>query len=148
MDLLIYGIPIVNIAILIGVSLLISKRIDSHLSNKQKIDKEIKEKVITQHKKSLLSNIIEVIFLFSFVLVILSPVSSIADLIIHLIFPSPPKEPSIQLIIMVYIFFNIFFLVYILSFIYVFKWLKKNLHPILCEWERERKNKKEKKLRN
>lgn len=147
MDILIYGIPIVNLAILIGVSFLISKRIDSYLSKNQKTDKEIKQNIIKEDKKSLLSNVLECIFLFSFVLVMLSPISYVADLISHLLFASPTKKPSTQLIIMAYIFFNIFFLIYILSFIYVWRWLRKNLHPILCEWERERKNRK-KRLRN
>jgi uncharacterized BrkB/YihY/UPF0761 family membrane protein len=146
MDLLIYGIPIINIAILIWIAMLISKRMDSHLSNKQKIDKEVKEKVITRDKKSLLS-ILEYIFIFALILIILSPVTSIYDLIIHVIFPFPLKYTVVKLILLV-ITFNIFILIYILSFIYVFKWLKKNLHPIVCEWERERKNRQEKKVRN
>ena len=121
-----YGILAVILAISIGVSLLICKRIDSYLSKNQTKEKEIKPKIIIQDKKTLLANVLNYIFWASLTMMILTPFHYIYEIVLLFLFPFPFKETVVEsMAILLYIFTTT--TIYIVLFIYVWRWLKKNL---------------------
>jgi threonine/homoserine/homoserine lactone efflux protein len=117
----IYGILAVIVVIFIGLSLLISKRINSYLSDDQTKEKEIKQKIIIHDNKTLFRNILDSIFLAALAIMMVAPVIYIFSLVFHLLFPLSPKETATQLIAVIYI--TISCITVIVLFIYALKWL-------------------------
>jgi hypothetical protein len=128
-----HGISIVIFVILFGVSLLIYKLINSYSSKNQSKEKVIKE------KRRLFRNIIDSIWIGSLAIVMVAPVIYIFDLVFRLLFPSlSPKDDTVVLVTAV-IYVTIDCITNMVLFMYAWKWLKKNLQPIIYEWDQERK---------
>ena len=127
------GIVVVNLIILIWVSFLIYKRIDTYLSKNQTKEKQIS----IQDKKTSFRNIINSIFLAGLAMMLAAPYFYISDLVFRLLFPLPIKGTIATLFAIIYI--NIWFLIYFVSLISAWKWLKKNLN--ISDWQRKNNDK-------